>query len=471
MLTPMDSKVYVNRTLNLRKIRYIGFDMDHTLISYDSRAFEKTVHELVLERLVAQEYPREILTLPFDYDLAIRGLVIDRRMGNLLKVSRHGAIRAAFHGTKALDFATQKAAYASTYIDLRDSRYSSVDTAFSISTATLFMQLVDFKDRTSQLPDYETISADLMNAVDAVHRDGSLKAIVRKHLGRYVILDENVVRGLERYKKHDKKIFVLTNSDFHYTKLLLDYAVNPFLKNHKDWSELFDFVITSAQKPRFFFDNLKFLRVNVADGTMTNTEGPITPGVYQGGSAGILTRDLGLEGDDILYIGDHIYGDIVRLKKDCNWRTAMVIEDLADEVRKYADVAPIQERINKLMIRKAPLEDEHVRLISESIEQGTERDESRIQTLQQEMGELDRQIADLIRRYQAHFNKYWGEVMRAGNEESYFAHQTERFACIYMARIADLLECSPRTYFRAPRRPMAHEIQARQISFTMQSAT
>jgi 5' nucleotidase family len=54
--------------------------------------------------------------------------------------------------------------------------------------------------------------------------------------------------------------------------------------------------------------------------------------------------------------------------------------------------------------------------------------------------------------------------MRAGNEESYFANQTERFACIYMAKLADFLECSPRTYFRAPRRPMAHEIQSGQVT-------
>ena len=29
--------VYVNRTLNLRKIKYIGFDMDHTLVRYNTR--------------------------------------------------------------------------------------------------------------------------------------------------------------------------------------------------------------------------------------------------------------------------------------------------------------------------------------------------------------------------------------------------------------------------------------------------
>mgnify|MGYP003352161279 CR=1 FL=1 len=238
----------------------------------------------------------------------------------------------------------------------------------------------------------------------------------------------------------------------------------PFLKDHRDWSELFELVIVSAQKPRFFIDTQKFLRVNSLDGTMTNVEGKITPGIYQGGCAKILTDDLDLDGDDILYIGDHIYGDIIRLKKDCNWRTAMVVEDLAEEIHKYHEVAPTQKRINELMQEKEPLEDEAVSLISERIEIEASHHEERILELQQLISDLDRRIADLIRKHQSHFNKYWGEVMRAGNEESYFANQTERFACIYMAKLADRLECSPRTYFRAPRRPMAHEIQTGHVS-------
>jgi HAD superfamily 5'-nucleotidase-like hydrolase len=459
----MDAKVYVNRTLNLRKIKYLGFDMDHTLVRYDSRAFEKTTQDIVLDKLVAAGYPEAIRALPFDYDLAIRGLVLDKKKGNLLKVSRHGAIRAAYHGVQAMDFNLQKKTYGSTYIDLREhTRYSSVDTAFSISTANLFMQLVDLKDHKPELhlPDYESMSIALMNAVDAAHRDGSLKGHVRQNLAKYIVKDEEVVRGLERFKKHDKKLFVLTNSDFHYTKLLLDYAINPFLKDHKDWSELFEVVITHAQKPSFFVGKTKFLKVNPADGTMTNYDAPLVPGIYQGGSAGVFTKDLHLEGDDILYIGDHIYGDILRLKKDCNWRTAMVVEDLEDEIQKYREVGPIQKQINALMESKEPLEDEYVDLVSERVEQGKTTHEDRIHELQQLIGDLDRQTGDLIRKHQAHFNKYWGEVMRAGNEESYFAHQTERFACIYMAKLGDLLSLSPRTYFRAPRRPMAHEIQS-----------
>jgi HAD superfamily 5'-nucleotidase-like hydrolase len=458
----MEAKVYVNRTLNLRKIRYLGFDMDHTLVRYDSRAFEKTTQDVVLEKLLAKKYPQEVAELPFDYDLAIRGLVIDKNKGNLLKISRHGAIRAAYHGVHPLDFATQKAAYSSTYIDLRDPRYTSIDTAFSISTANLFMQLVDLKDRKPELglPDYETMSGDLMSAVDAAHRDGSLKGIVRTNLEKYIVKDESVVHGLERYKKHGKKLFVLTNSDFHYTKLLLDFSINPFLKEHEDWSELFELVITGAQKPRFFMDSAKFLKVDRHTGTMTNLDGLLEPGVYQGGCATTLTEDLGLDGDDILYIGDHIYGDILRLKKDCNWRTAMVVEDIEEEIQKHEQVEPIQAEIDLLMEEKEPLEDEQVELISEKIEKGEDyRNDSRLLALQNRTAEIDKKIGELIRRHQATFNKYWGEVMRAGNEESYFAYQIERFACIYMAKLANLVELSPRTYFRAPRRPMAHEME------------
>jgi hypothetical protein len=56
------------------------------------------------------------------------------------------------------------------------------------------------------------------------------------------------------------------------------------------------------------------------------------------------------------------------------------------------------------------------------------------------------------------YNGNWGQLMRAGNEESYFAYQLDRYACVYMQKLSDLMDLSPRTYFRAPRRPLAHEI-------------
>lgn len=456
-------QVYVNRTLNLKKIDYIGLDMDHTLVRYNARNFEELTHEIMLKKLIKDKsYPQEIAKLQFDFDRAIRGLVIDKNLGHVLKLSRYAAIRVSYHGLRPLDYSTQNKLYKSIYIDLGDSNYETIDTSFSIAFAGLFMQLVELKETTlaKVLPSYNQLAIDLNDALDSAHRDGSLKGTVAKDLDRYIIKDPGVVAGLERYVKHGKKIFVLTNSDFFYSKLLLDYAINPFLKNHKSWTDLFEFVITSAQKPRFFFDNLKFLRINPEDGSMTNWDAKLTKGVYQGGCANIFTKDLGVAADQILYIGDHIYGDIVRLKKDCAWRTALVVEELGDEIDKLHKAAPFTEEINRLMEKKRPLEIEIDRLISDKIETGTDKHETQITKLLKDISEIDHKISPQIKAQQKVFNHNWGEVMRVGIEESFFAYQVERYACVYMSKLEDLLAMSPRTYFRSFKRPMAHEMQA-----------
>jgi HAD superfamily 5'-nucleotidase-like hydrolase len=434
--------------------------MDHTLIRYHSEEFEKLSHSVMKDKLVKNKhYPEAVRSLPFDYNLAIRGLVVDRERGNLLKLNRHSSIRASYHGLNPLDFKTQQKTYKSTYIDLSEESYMAVDTSFSISLATLIAQIVELKKATpAAYPDFSKIADDVLYALDEAHRDGSLKEVVKQDLARFIIKDPNTVAGLEKFKRHGKKIFVLTNSDFAYTKLLLDYAINPFLTDCKSWTELFEIVITMAQKPRFFYDNLKFLKVDPATGAMVNHWDKLIPGIYQGGCAEIFTKDLGLEGDEILYIGDHIYGDILRLKKDCGWRTAMVIEELEKEVETNKKGEKLNVEIETLMKKKEPLEEELTDLMTQRIEKTGSVDEARIDTLQKQISEIDAQISGHIKIQQSMYNSHWGQLMRAGNEESYFAHQVDRFACVYMPKISDLLDLSPRTYFRAPRRPLSHEI-------------
>ena len=460
------ASVFVNRTLNLKRIRYLGLDMDHTLIRYNVEEFERLSHTSIKEKLVKNKnYPAEVLNLPFRYDLAIRGLVIDRRKGNLLKLNRHSAIQLSYHGLKPIDFKTQQKIYKSTYIDLSDSEYLAVDTAFSLSLASLFAQIVDLKENSLDVkfPDFATIADDVLKALDEAHRDGSIKDVVAKNLDKFIIKEPDVVEGLERFKRHGKKIFIVTNSDFHYTRLLLDYAITPFLKDHKSWLDVFEFVITSGQKPRFFFDDLKYLHVRPEDGTMTNVENGITPGVYQGGNARQFTRDLNLEGDEILYIGDHIYGDILRLKKDCGWRTAMVIDEIDEEVKGNRQAKPTNDEIETLMKKKEPLEDEYTQLMTHKSDENSSASipvglDQKVDQLHKQIGEIDHQISTLIKKQQGLYNANWGQLMRAGNEESYFAYQVDRYACVYMSRLGEILAHSPRTYFRAPRRPLAHEI-------------
>ena len=455
----MSNPVFVNRILNMKKIKYIGLDMDHTLIRYHTERFETLVYTFIVDQLIAQkQYPDTIKQLVFHFKDAIRGLVVDSKNGNILKLSRYGAIRQSYHGTALIDFTEQKKFYRSTYVDLGDPNYMAIDTSFSIAFCVLYSQLVDLKDASPHLfPSYNIMALDVLGAVDQVHADGRLKKQISEHLDHYVIRDKSIVDALKRCIQHGKKVFILTNSEYYYTNLLLNHAINPFLDANETWQDLFRFVITLANKPRFFYDNLKFLRVNPDNGTMTNTLGNIQPGVYQGGNAKKFTDDLQLNGDEILYIGDHIYGDILRLKKDCNWRTALVVEELGDEIAAQKKARTFEQSIMQNMAMKTDLEQEHIDLQTKSIEEKTNQYADALNALQANISSLDLIIANLLHEQQLLFNPKWERMFRAGAEESYFAYQVDRFACIYMEKLSDLLALSPLTYFRANRRLLAHD--------------
>ena len=48
----MNQKVFVNRILNMKKIKYIGLDMDHTLIRYKTKNFEALVYQFIVDDLI-----------------------------------------------------------------------------------------------------------------------------------------------------------------------------------------------------------------------------------------------------------------------------------------------------------------------------------------------------------------------------------------------------------------------------------
>jgi len=449
--------IFVNRTLNMKHIKAIGFDMDYTLVRYNSEAFEEMTYNEIKKKLIAEKnYPKEIKSLLFDYNRIIRGLVIDKPHGNVLKLSLHSKVKHSRHGGSELDFKEQQRIYQGLSVDLNDTtRYAIVDTYFSIAYACLYMQIVDLKNQKPELnlPEFLKIEADLIDALDMSHRDGTLKGEVRKDVPKYIVRDPESVAVLENFKKFGKLLWVVTNSDYEYTKLLLDYTITPFLKEHKSWMELFDVVITSSAKPRFFTDKLPFLSVDLKTGLLRNHHGKITQGVYQGGCASALQKDSGLTGEEILYLGDHIYGDILTLKKTCNWRTALVVEELEGEREGLLKTREINNEISQIMGEKVKLEHQ----LDLQHNNGKPKKET-TQTLFNSISEMDKKLGVLIRKYSGHFNPSWGEVMRAGIEPSRFAGQVEKYACIYMSKIADFAKYSPRTYYRPKRRPLPHEL-------------
>lgn len=451
--------VYTNRTLNMKKIKAIGFDMDYTLVRYKSEAFEKFVHGLVLKKMVElKNYPKEVLDLKFDFNLVIQGLVIDKQRGNLLQVSRFGKVKIAHHGLEPIPYKEQQDLYMNKVIDLNSPIFQSMDTNFSVSNGIMFAQLVDMKDKGFDIPDYMDLANDIKEVIDIAHSDGSLKGHAMANIEDFIIQDPKIVQLLERLKRFGKKLMIITNSEWWWTKKLMEHTINPFLKEHKDWTEVFDITICLAGKPRFFTSKNMFLSIDPATGLMSNVEGRIEKGIYQGGWAGKLQKDLEMTGEEILYVGDHIFGDVLKLKKTFNWRTALVLEPLEDEIKAIQSSKSIQIEIDKLMVKKEELEN-NLNIID--IKKHEDPENYHKEDINKIYAEIDRHntnISELLEQYKSLFNPHWGEMMRAGQEESRFADQVEKYACIYMTRVSDLLDYTPRTYFRPHKRIMAHEI-------------
>src|SRR5690606_10151520 len=78
--------LFCNRTLNLRTIRAIGYDMDYTLLHYHVEVWEERAYAYVKNGLKAQGWPVDDLV--FNPELVVQGLVVDTELGNVVKADR-----------------------------------------------------------------------------------------------------------------------------------------------------------------------------------------------------------------------------------------------------------------------------------------------------------------------------------------------------------------------------------------------
>src|SRR5919197_4437172 len=161
--------IFCNRTLNMRSIRAVGYDMDYTLVHYHVEACDRRAFEHIRERLAAQGWPVD--KLRFDPETVIRGLIIDTELGNLIKANRFGFVKKALHGTRPLDYEAQREAYTRTIVDLAEPRWVFINTLFSMSEACMYAQLVDLLDahRLEGVVGFEELYERVRQSLDATH--------------------------------------------------------------------------------------------------------------------------------------------------------------------------------------------------------------------------------------------------------------------------------------------------------------
>ncbi|MBI5849852.1 MAG: HAD-IG family 5'-nucleotidase [Planctomycetes bacterium] len=466
---PPERRVFCNRTLNMRSIRAIGFDMDYTLVHYDVPAWEARAYAHVQRRLLDAGHP--VAALRFDADRFARGLVLDLERGNVVKANRFGYVTQAAHGMRALTHDEQRRCYSQVWVDLAEPRWVFLNTLFSLSEACLYAQLVELLDRgeLAQPLDYRTLYELVGSTMDAAHLEGALKAEIIADPERFVPLDAELPRALLDQKHAGKRLFLATNSEWHYTRAMMSFAFDRFLSG-AGWRSLFELVIVQARKPGFFDGTAAFEEVVDEAGALRPHAGALQAGqVYRGGNAQAVQDHFGVAGEDVLYVGDHVYADVHVSSRIRRWRTALVLRELELEVRHEQDFAPDAERLGRLMHDKARLEQEQASLRlalqrhehSEAPPPGITADghaiRERLRSLRAESEALDTLIAPLARRGAALGHPHWGPLMRAGNDKSRLARQIERHADVYLSRVSNLLYLTPFGYLRAARGSLPHD--------------
>lgn len=471
-------RIFVNRSLRLDRLEYIGFDMDYTVAIY-TPAYEELLYKMLIEGLVTYKgYPEEVQTLAFDPNFSIRGLMIDPVLGNIIKVDSFGTIIVCLHGKKRVPKDVVAQQYASMRILNEDigKRFYSLNTLFSTPEACAFANLVEFfessddvsvdlrrsshgivdvspEDSPSQSPPMETstssvntqrpskssnakfdlsfdnLFADIRSVNDIIHENDTCKQETLKDLNKYVVRNEKLSLMLDRFRTAGKKCFLLTNSPWWYTDKMMEHLLGGYNANYKSWRDYWDIVIVTAGKPAFFGTGSTLREINPETGglSLSKITGSFLPNrVYHGGNLDTFERMAGItNGQSVLYVGDHIFADVRVSKKRRGWRTMLIVPELEREIKIWSlpETQMLYSRLFALQSAKA--------MIYRDMDSNT--------LTPPDIGQLRKAISATVARKDLIYNKHFGSLFHSGLKTSFFSQQVLRYACIYAASYEHLL--------------------------------
>jgi len=473
---PASRQIYTNRALRLDQISMVGFDMDYTLAVYSMRHIEELAFRMTLERLVERRgYPALLSSITYDHEFVIRGLVVDKDHGNLFKMDRHNYVGRCYHGRQLLPLDERRALYQNEKIRLSLPRFAWIDTLFSLPEACLYAEIIETLEREepANKVDYHKLYDDVRASIDEVHRDGSLKTELKKDFAKYIVKDPELAPALHKLRSGGKKLFVLTNSLWDYTDAVMSYLLEGQLPEYPSWRNYFDLVLVGAQKPAFFQEPRPFLELDAQGSVVNDKAVTLERGkVYEGGNLFDFERMTGHSGESVLYVGDHIYGDIIRNRKSSLWRTCFVVQELEREIDYIEAHTKEMGRLRELDHARQRIDDliNHVKLSLNALDRAQSRGvappdlDARRARAKSELEQLRRYFKQVLAEEQTledgverGMNRCWGLCFKEGNENSRFGEQVVNYADLYTSRVSNFLYYSPMQVFRSPRDIMPHE--------------
>ncbi|MCA9323065.1 MAG: HAD-IG family 5'-nucleotidase [Planctomycetes bacterium] len=459
--------VFTNRSLRFERVKAVGFDFDHTLALYNCPALDGLAMKMVIERLVREEgYPVDFADGLPDAQFACKGLIVDIEMGNVCKIDRFGHVVHAYHGQERLGQAERRRLYGDAdhipHVTHKD-RFVQVDSAFAKPEVLIFSALAPRV--AAEGKSCKALWKTIRHHTDMIHRDGTLKEVLMADPAAYLSPDPEIIAMLRHLRAGGKRVFLLTNSEWSYTRAMMNTALGlPGGADDLGWVELFDFVVCEAKKPSFF---------------LSRTPQPMTataehPKVYCGGNIDELEQRVGSAGLEILYVGDHIYADLITSKRSSHWRTMLVISELEEELEVHEDLPGFARQLRDVDLHRAQtdlevhhwqslervlrkLETDDQQLLIESLIGQCVRQRDRARKA---LRQYIRQRESLRTRISEAINPYWGSLFRAGSELTYYGKQLEDFACTYTGRASNLTLYPRDFYFRSGFDHLPHELES-----------
>ncbi|XP_024222500.1 cytosolic purine 5'-nucleotidase isoform X8 [Bombus impatiens] len=459
-------RIFVNRSLHLENIKFYGFDMDYTLAEYKSPQYEQLGFTLLKDRLVSLGYPQEIKAFEYDPSFPVRGLWFDTLYGNLLKVDAYGNILVCVHGFEFLKHSQVYELYPNKFLQLDESRVYVLNTLFNLPETYLLACLIDFFTNSPQYTrektgvkegeltmSFKSIFQDVRNAVDWIHLHGNLKTKTIENLDEYVKKDKRLPMFLNRIRESGAKIFLLTNSDYVFTDKIMTYLfdfphgakliLSKPDEPHRNWKTYFDTIVVDARKPLFFGEGTILRQVDTKTGALKlgTHKGPLHTGeVYSGGSCDVFTELIGAKGKDVLYVGDHIFGDILKSKKIRGWRTFLIVPELVQELHVWTDKCQLFAELQNLDVMLGEM--------YKNLDSSTKE--------KPDISKLRASIRDVTHKMDLSYGMM-GSLFRSGSRQTFFSSQVVRYADLYAATFLNLIYYPFSYMFRAPAMLMPHE--------------
>ncbi|XP_018650583.1 putative cytosolic purine 5-nucleotidase [Schistosoma mansoni] len=434
-------RIFVNRSLQLDKIKFFGFDMDYTLAQYKSPQYEELAFNIIKSRLIKLGYPPKTSDFVYDPSFPLRGLWFDRLYGTLLKYREE-----------------LRSMYPNKFVKYDEKRIEIMNTLFSLPEtyilSCIIHMFVNDPDYTkvehgvkkgSLYMSYASIYEDVRTACDWMHR-GELKQRTLANISEYVERDPRLCTLLDRLRVNGAKVFLLTNSDFEYSHAIMSYILGDPRPDGtiRKWTSYFDYIVTDARKPAFFQEGtiLRVVCQDTGQPSIGHHMGPLETGqIYSGGSCEVFSNLIGARGKDVLYVGDHVYGDILKSKKTVGWRTYLIIPELANEIYVWKKKKSLFDELQKI--------DNNLETVY--------RDLNISSNIRPDVGDLQRKIRVSFSLCYIIVIITFDFYCISGSRHTFFSSQVLRYADLYSFSCINLIYYPLCYMFRAPAMLMPHE--------------